>query len=49
MELSQHEQKILDIVNNHPEILDDPEKRAHIAELYGLSEKRTNNVGSNRT
>ena len=43
MELSQHEQKILDIVNNHPEILDDPEKRAHIAELYGLSEKTLRN------
>ena len=43
MELSQHEQKILDNVNNHPEILDDPEKRAHIAELYGLSEKTLRN------
>ena len=43
MELSQHEQKILDIVNNHPEILDNPEKRAHIAELYGLSEKTLRN------
>ena len=43
MELSQHEQKILDIVNNHPEILDDQEKRAHIAELYGLSEKTLRN------
>ena len=43
MELSPHEQKILDIVNNHPEILDNPEKRAHIAELYGLSEKTLRN------
>ena len=43
MELSQHEQKILDIVNNHPEILDNPGKRAHIAELYGLSEKTLRN------
>ena len=43
MELSQHEQKILDIVNNHPEILNNPEKRAHIAELYGLSEKTLRN------
>jgi len=43
MELSQHEQKILDIVNNHPEILDNPEKRAHIAKLYGLSEKTLRN------
>jgi len=43
MELSQHEQKILDIVNNHPEILDNPGKRAHIAKLYGLSEKTLRN------
>jgi len=43
MELSQHEQKILDIVNNHPEILDNLEKRTHIAELYGLSEKTLRN------
>jgi capsular polysaccharide biosynthesis protein len=43
MELTSHEQKILDIVNNHPEILDNPEKRAHIAELYGLSEKTLRN------
>ena len=43
MELSQHEQKILDIVNNHPEILDNPEKRTQIAELYGLSEKTLRN------
>ena len=43
MKLSKHEKKILDIVNNHPEILDDPEKRAHVAELYGLSEKTLRN------
>ena len=43
MELTSHEQKILDIVNNHPEILDDPEKRTQIAELYGLSEKTLRN------
>jgi len=43
MELSQHEQKILDIVSNHPEILDNPEKRTQIAELYGLSEKTLRN------
>lgn len=43
MELTQHEQKILDIVTNHPEILDNPEKRGHIAELYGLSEKTLRN------
>ena len=43
MELSQHEQKILDIVNNHPEILNNPIKRTQIAELYGLSEKTFRN------
>ncbi len=43
MKLSKHEKKILDIVNNHPEILDDPEKRAHVAGLYGLSEKTLRN------
>ena len=43
MELSKHEQKILDIVSNHPEILDNPEKRTQIAELYGLSEKTLRN------
>ena len=43
MKLSQHEQKILDIVSNHPEILDDPEKRESIAKLYGLTEKTLRN------
>ena len=43
MELTSHEQKILDIVNNHPEILDNPQKRTQIAELYGLSEKTLRN------
>ena len=43
MELTSHEQKILDIVNNHPEILENPEKRTQIAELYGLSEKTLRN------
>jgi capsular polysaccharide biosynthesis protein len=43
MELTSHEQKILDIVNNHPEILDNPEKRTQIAKLYGLSEKTLRN------
>ena len=43
MELTSHEQKILDIVSNHPEILGNPEKRTQIAELYGLSEKTLRN------
>ena len=43
MELTSHEQKILDIVNNHPEVLNNPVKRTQIAELYGLSEKTLRN------
>ena len=43
MELTQHEQKILDIVNNHPEILDDPNQREAIARKYGLTEKTLRN------
>ena len=43
MELTQHQQKILDIVNSHPDILNNPDKRASIAELYGLSEKTLRN------
>ena len=43
MELTQHEQKILDIVNNHPEILDDPSQRESIARQYGLTEKTLRN------
>ena len=43
MKLTSHEQKILDIVNTHPEILDNPEKRTQIAALYGLSEKTLRN------
>ena len=43
MELTQHEQKILDIVNNHPEILDYPNQREAIARKYGLTEKTLRN------
>ena len=43
MELTQHEQKIFDIVSNHPEIMDNPEKRESIAKLYGLTEKTLRN------
>ena len=43
MKLTSHEQKILDIVNNHPDVLNNPEKRTEIAELYGLSEKTLRN------
>ncbi len=43
MKLSPHEQKILDILKSHPEILDNSEKRTEIAELYNLSEKTLRN------
>ena len=43
MNLSPHEQKILDILKSHPEILDNSEKRTEIAELYNLSEKTLRN------
>ena len=43
MKLTQHEQKILDIINNHPEILDDPNQRESIAQKYGLTEKTLRN------
>ena len=43
MKLSPHEQKILDILKSHPEILDNSEKRTEIAELYKLSEKTLRN------
>ena len=37
------EQKILDIVKEHPEVIHDPEKRKEIAEQHGLSEKTLRN------
>ena len=43
MEVTKHQQKILDIVKSHPSVLDNPEKRASIAEKYGLSEKTLRN------
>jgi len=43
IKLTPHEQKILDIVKNHPEVILDPEKRKEIAEQYGLSEKTLRN------
>jgi len=43
MQLTKHEQKILDIINSNPEILDDPEKRSAIAERHGLTEKTLRN------
>ena len=43
MKLTQHEQKILDIINSYPEILEDPVQRAAIAQRYGLTEKTLRN------
>ena len=43
MELSPHEKKIVDIVQNHPNVLTDPNERRVVAESYGLSEKTLRN------
>ena len=41
MNLSQHEKKILSLVEKHPTIVADPVERKRIAELNGMSEKNT--------
>ena len=43
MTLTQHEQKIVDIVSQHPGILDNPKLRREIAKKYELSEKTLRN------
>jgi len=43
MKLTPHEKKILEIVKNHPEIINDPVKRAEIAEKNGITEKTLRN------
>jgi len=43
MKLTPHEEKILELVNHHPEIVDDPEARKKIAAQEGLSEKTLRN------
>ncbi len=43
MKLTPHEQKILKIVNDHPEIINDPVKRAEIAAKNGVTEKTLRN------
>lgn len=43
MKLTPHEQKILEIVNTHPEIINDPTERAKIAEKNGITEKTLRN------
>ena len=41
--LTPHEQKILDLVKKNPDVIDNPEKRKFIAEQNGLSEKTLRN------
>ena len=43
MKLSLHEQKILNIISKHPEVIDNPKDRANIAKNYNLSEKTLRN------
>jgi len=43
MKLTPHEQKILAIVRQHPEIVNDPARRKEIAKEYGLTEKTLRN------
>jgi len=43
MKLTPHEQKILDLVNNNPDVIHDPEKRKQVAEENGLTEKTLRN------
>jgi uncharacterized protein involved in exopolysaccharide biosynthesis len=43
LKLSLHEQKVLDIISNHPEVLDNPKDRTRIAKIYNLTEKTLRN------
>ena len=43
IDLTPHEQKILDLVKKTPDVIDNPEKRKFIAERNGLSEKTLRN------
>ena len=43
IDLTPHEQKILDLVKKTPDVIDNPEKRKFIAEQNGLSEKTLRN------
>jgi|TARA_B100000959_G_scaffold287113_1_gene369438 uncharacterized protein involved in exopolysaccharide biosynthesis len=43
IKLTPHEQKILDLVKNNPDIIHDPEKRKQVAEENGLTEKTLRN------
>ena len=43
MKLTPHEQKILNIIEENPQIIDSPGKRATVAKRYGLTEKTLRN------
>ena len=43
MKLSLHEQKILDIIKEYPQVLANPKERDRIAKKYRLSEKTLRN------
>ena len=43
MKLTPHEQKILNIVQDNPNIITDPVERELIAKKYGLTEKTLRN------
>ena len=43
MKLTSHEKKILELINQHPDIIKDPAARKKVAEKYSLSEKTLRN------
>ena len=43
MKLTPHEQKILKIVQDNPDIINDPAKREIVAKKHGLTEKTLRN------
>ena len=43
MKLTPHEQKILNIVNANPKVIDQPLIRSRVAKRYGLTEKTLRN------
>ena len=43
MKLTPHEQKILNIISEHPKIINNPALRSKVANKYGLTEKTLRN------
>jgi uncharacterized protein involved in exopolysaccharide biosynthesis len=43
IKLTPHEKKILDLIKEYPDVINDPEKRKTVAEQHGLSEKTFRN------